>query len=341
MATHRAGYLNPQRIVVIGASAGGIEALQKLASQLPRDFAAPICVVVHTAPDSPGLLPSILRSAGPLPAEHANNGVRLQPGRFYVAPPDRHLLVRRHGLQVSKGPRENRFRPAVDPLFRSAAQVFGPAVIGIVLTGGLDDGTAGLHAIKQLGGVAVVQDPRDAQYPSMPTNAARYVAVDHLVPINEMGALLMQLLRTPRTDVVAQLPRSLEVEVNVAGGQNPIDAGLEDLGAPSSFACPECHGVLLQVGEGGILRFRCHTGHAYTAEALVAAISDSMEDTLFSAVRALEEAQLLLHQIADHVRQHDAHAAIDLEQQSHAAGADAESVRQVAIHRNTLVTTKD
>jgi two-component system, chemotaxis family, protein-glutamate methylesterase/glutaminase len=189
--------MGPSRIVAIGASAGGIEALQALASQLPSDFAAPICVVVHTAPDSPGLLPSILSRSGPLPAQHARDGVRIHPGHFYIAPADYHLMVEPGLLRLTKGPRENRFRPAVDPLFRSSAHVYGPGAIGVVLSGGLDDGTAGLHAIKRLGGTAVVQHPEDAVFPSMPMNAAKYVSVDHCVRIREMGALLTRLAAMP------------------------------------------------------------------------------------------------------------------------------------------------
>src|SRR5919112_699348 len=168
-------------IIVVGASGGGIEALRTLVSGLPADFPTPICVVLHTSPQAPGILCDILARVGPLKATNAVNGERLRPGHIYVAPPDYHLLVEPGKLRVTKGPRENRFRPAIDPLFRSAAQVYGPAVVGVVLTGNLDDGTAGLWAIKQLGGTAVVQDPRDAPAPSMPASALRGVRVDHCV----------------------------------------------------------------------------------------------------------------------------------------------------------------
>src|SRR5262245_28426519 len=171
--------MGSNRIVVIGGSAGGIEALKGLASQLPREFASAICVVVHTSSASPGLLPSILSRAGPLQAEHARDGQRMHAGHFYIAPADYHLMLEPGVLRLTKGPRENRFRPAIDPLFRSAAQVFGPGAIGVVLSGGLDDGTAGLHAIKRLGGTAIVQHPEDAVSPSMPINAAKHVSVDY------------------------------------------------------------------------------------------------------------------------------------------------------------------
>src|SRR5436190_23370092 len=159
------------QIVVVGTSAGGIEALRTLAAALPADFRAPMCVVMHTAPQSPGVLHEILSRSGPLVATLACSGERLRAGRVYIAPPDHHLLVEPGKLRVTKGPKENRFRPAIDPLFRSAAQVYGPRAIGVVLTGSLDDGSAGLWAVKQLGGTAVVQDPADALYPAMPQNA--------------------------------------------------------------------------------------------------------------------------------------------------------------------------
>src|SRR4030095_10702472 len=183
-----------QRIVVIGASAGGIDALRIEAPSLPEDFEAPLCVVMHTAPDSPGTLHGILARAGTLAAIAALDGMRLRAGHIYVAPPGPHLVIEPGRLRVTRGPRENRFRPAIDPLFRSAAQVFGPAAIGVILTGNLHDGVAGLWAIKKLGGTAIVQDPDDALFPSMPHNALQNVAVDYRLPITDIGPLLSELI---------------------------------------------------------------------------------------------------------------------------------------------------
>src|SRR3954454_10492779 len=163
------------RIVVLGTSSGGIEALRTVVAPLPEDFPAALCVVMHTAPEAPGVLPEILDRVSRLVAIHPRDGERIKAGRIYVAPPDYHLILEPGRLRVTKGPRENRFRPAIDPLFRSAAQVFGPGAIGVLLTGSLDDGTAGLWAVKQLGGVAIVQDPRDALFPGMPQNAIDHV----------------------------------------------------------------------------------------------------------------------------------------------------------------------
>jgi two-component system chemotaxis response regulator CheB len=185
--------MSVSRVVVIGTSAGGIEALRELARDLPPDFPAPICIVLHVAPQSPGLVPEILSRVATLPVIHPRDRQRLEAGTIYVAPPDRHLIVEPGCLRVTRGPQENHFRPAIDPLFRSAAQIYGPAAIGVILTGNLGDGTAGLRALKQLGGVAIVQDEKDALFPAMPAEAARHVPIDYCVPLNELAGLLGRL----------------------------------------------------------------------------------------------------------------------------------------------------
>ena len=182
-----------KRLVVIGSSAGGIDALRTLVAGFPDGFSAPICLVSHTSPDSPGLLADILNRAGRLPVAQAGDRRRLEAGHVYVAPPDRHLLIEPGLVRVTTGPREHGFRPAIDPLFQSAAQVFGPAAIGVILSGNLDDGTAGLWTIKRLGGIAIVQDPADALFPSMPLHASRHVDVDYTVSLSTMAALLVKL----------------------------------------------------------------------------------------------------------------------------------------------------
>ena len=331
--------MRTKRIVVIGASAGGIEALRELVARLPADFPAPIAVVLHTSPQSPGVLGEILSRAGALPATIARDRERLSPGHIYVAAPDCHLLVEPGRVRVTKGPRENRFRPAIDPLFRSAAQVFGPATIGLVMTGNLDDGTAGLWAIKQLGGTAIVQHPEDAMFSGMPLSALRHVRVDHAVPLAELAPLLVQLtseleVEEPKVPV----PRDVEVEVNIAKEQNPLDAGLGEIGEPSVIACPECHGVLLQLKEGSRTRFRCHTGHAYSFDSLVSGISEGVEEALWKAVRALEEADLLMRGMSAHLKEHDGHEADALIARAAEAKRQSEVIRQLLVHREPLVT---
>ena len=326
-----------KHLVVIGASAGGIEALRAIVAQLPEDFPAPICIVLHTSPQSPGVLDAILNRSGRLLATNAVNGERLQPGHIYVAPPDRHLVIEPGIVRVTKGPRENRFRPAIDPLFRSAAQVYGPAAIGVILTGSLDDGTDGLWAIKQLGGCAIVQDPLEALFPSMPQHAMDHVDVDYVLPLADIPPMLMQLTSEAVEPAAAEAPELLKVEVKIAMEHNPIDAGLERIGKPSKFACPECHGVLLELKEGTRTKFRCHTGHAYSVASLLAAIAEGIEDSLWNAIRALEEGQLLMTQMADHLRSsHDPAAADQLLDRANAAHRQGEAIRQLVMQREPV-----
>ena len=330
--------MSHKRVVVIGASSGGIEALKVLVAGLPPDFPAPVCVVLHTAPDSPGMLVPILNRAGWLTVVSAETGMRLDDGRIYVAPPDHHLIIEPGVLCISKGPRENRFRPAIDPLFRSAARVYGPAAIGVVLTGSLDDGTAGLWTIKRLGGQAIVQDPADALFPSMPVSALAHVDVDYTLPLPDIAPLLVRVVASPVADQPMTVPEPVEVEVKIASQVNAIDAGLEGIAHPSAFSCPECHGVLLRLKEEQPLRFRCHTGHAYSIDSLIAAVSEGVDAALWTAVRALEEAGLLMQHVASHL---DAKATggkvAQLDAQANAAHHQSEIVRRVATERDQLM----
>jgi two-component system, chemotaxis family, protein-glutamate methylesterase/glutaminase len=290
----------PKDIIVVGASAGGIEALRVLTAALPADLSASLFIVVHTSPEAPGMLADIFSRSGNLPTTYATDREHIQKGRIYVAPPDRHLLIEPNRVRVTRGPKENRFRPAVDPLFRSAAQTYGPRVVGVILTGYMDDGAAGLWTVKQLGGTAVVQDPRDALVPFMPLNAVNHVKVDYCLPLEEIGPLLVRLT-TEAAEGDYQVPKEVEIEVNIAKEQKPIDAGVLQLGEPSNYACPECHGVLLQMKEGALFRFRCHTGHAYSVESLLADIAEKMDDALWNSIRAFEEGELFMRHMAEHL----------------------------------------
>lgn len=293
-----------RHLVVIGASAGGIEALRTIIRGLPADFPASVCAVVHMASESPGILDSILNRAGRLPARCVQTWEPLAPGTIYVPRPDHHLLVEPGRLVAGRGPKENRFRPAVDPLFRSAAQTYGPRVIGVILTGSLDDGTAGLWTVKQLGGIAVVQDPADALVPSMPINACAHVQVDHCVPLREIAGLLVRLA----TEDIAEaggytVPEPVRIEVSIARADPALEAGVEKLGEPSIYACPECHGVLLQITEGGRVRFRCHTGHAYSLETLMSDMDEAIEESLWTSIRTLQEKAMLARHAERHARE--------------------------------------
>lgn len=290
-----------RNIVVIGASAGGVQALKELVASLPADFGAAVFVVLHVAPFAPSMLPQILSAAGPLPATHPRDGEPIEPGRIYVAPPDHHLLVEEGRVLVKKGPKENRFRPSIDALFRSAAYTYGPRVIGVVLTGLLDDGTSGMWSVKRFGGLGIIQEPDDAMHPSMPTSVLEYVDVDYRVPMAELGALLSRLTEEPapetRTLPAGETER-LQTEVNIAGEKNAFDMGILHLGEPSHLACPECHGALVVLKEGKLIRYRCHTGHSYTASSLLAEVTETVESSLWNVIRGLEESILLLDQTA-------------------------------------------
>jgi two-component system chemotaxis response regulator CheB len=332
--------MQPRRVVVIGTSSGGIEALRQLVAGLPADFPASLAIVLHTSPQSPGILPEILNRAGPLRAASPKETVRLQAGQIYVAPPDFHLLIEPGRIRVTKGPKENRFRPAIDPLFRSAAQVYGPNAIGVLLTGNLDDGTAGLWAIKQLGGVTVVQDPEDALFPSMPQSALDHVAVDYVAPLSEIPALLVELTAQPARDETSDAPERMEVEVKIAKQEDPLNAGVMGFGESSSFACPECHGVLMQATEGSRIRFRCHTGHAYSAESLLADIRDQIEVQVWNAIRAMQEGDLLMRAMAEHVD--NVHAPADsstLRERAEELHRQADTLRQMVTSGVTPVET--
>lgn len=268
----------------------------------------------------------------------AEDGEEIQPGRIYVARPDHHLLLEAGRVRVTRGPKENRFRPAVDPLFRSAALAYGPRVVGVVLSGGLDDGTAGLWAIKTRGGVAVVQDPDEARARSMPESAMRQSRVDHCVRLIEIAPILARLAIEPAADAKRfPMPEELEVETRIAMQDNALKAGLRELGEPSMFACPECHGVLLRMKVGGGLRFRCHTGHAYTADALLAELTESVEDALWNAIRSVEESSLLMEHIASHVEETgDGGLASLYKRKAADARGRAELVRRVVMEHETM-----
>jgi two-component system chemotaxis response regulator CheB len=235
---------------------------------------------------------------------------RLQPGHIYLPPPDRHLLIEPGRVRVANGPREHGFRPAIDPLFRSAAQVYGPGAVGVVLTGNLDDGTAGLWTIKKLGGIAIVQDPADALFPSMPTHALANVRVDYVVPVSRIPSLLVEVMaQDPSGAPVAHVPEHVDIEVNIAKERNPREAGVERIGKPSPYACPDCHGVLLEFEEGGRIRFRCHIGHAYSTASLLAAMNEAIAEAMTTAVRAVEEGRLLMEDVASQLERRDEHEA--------------------------------
>jgi two-component system chemotaxis response regulator CheB len=277
-------------VIVVGASAGGVEALKQLVAGLPADLPAAVFVVLHVPAHGTSVLPRILSRAGRLPAAHARDQEPIAPGRIYVAPPDQHLLVEHGRVRVTRGPRENGHRPAADPLFRSAARAYGSAVVGLVLSGALDDGTAGLAAIKRRGGVAVAQSPADALYPGMPASAVEHVAIDFCLPVAEIAPVLIRLAQTPPAPASEEVAVSREMDLETGIQENgTLPAGGERPGQPSVFGCPECGGVLFELHDGALIRYRCRVGHAWTADGLLAEQSHTLEAALWAAARALEE----------------------------------------------------
>lgn len=289
-------------LIVIGASAGGIEALQSLLGALPPDIPAAVLVVLHTSGRSGSLLPQIMQRATRLKASHPEDKTPVEHGHVYIAPPDYHMLVQVNRIRVLQGPRENLHRPAIDPLFRSAAVCAGRRVIGVVLTGMLDDGTSGLMVIRAHGGVAIVQDPQTAMFSAMPRNALDQVPDARVLPLDEIAAELVRLAgeKLPeqadpgghRSSLEEKETRLLELEM-------PQMENEKRPGQPSAFACPDCGGVLWELEENGFLRFRCRVGHAFTARHLSAEQRQAIETALWSALRALEESAGLYGRLAE------------------------------------------
>jgi two-component system, chemotaxis family, protein-glutamate methylesterase/glutaminase len=278
-------------IVTIGASAGGIAALKRLVSMLPRDFPGAILVAQHLHRRVPSTLDHILARAGTIPVAFARDGVALEHGHVYLAPPDHHLLVEDGRLRVARGPRENRFRPSVDTLFRSAAWTYGPRVVGVVLSGTMDDGAAGLWAIRECGGTTVVQDPKDAEYTEMPTSALITLNVDHCEPLDMIAPLLERLVHEPvEAGRSAPRPAVLEWEnKTMTRKQHTEPEEMSQIGKPVAFTCPACHGGLWELKEGELATYRCHVGHSFGPDSLMAAQDDDVEQALEVALRALEE----------------------------------------------------
>ncbi|MBO0733688.1 MAG: chemotaxis protein CheB [Methylocapsa sp.] len=300
-----------RNILAIGASAGGVEALRFLAKGFSRDFPASVLITIHLTSRFESTLDKILSQAGPLPAVFAKDGEALQKSRIYIAPPQRHLIIESERLLLGNGPRENSARPAIDPMFRSAGLCCGFRSIGVVLTGSLGDGASGLFTLKQCGGITIVQDPDDARHSEMPLTALSRSKPDHVVRLAELPALLASLVRLP-AGPPAKAPEATGYEVDIAknGAQSKSAMNdfrdLDKIGRRSVLACPDCGGVMWEFIDGDVVRYRCHTGHAYTAEVMTLALDENLRRALASALRALDErvalAQSLQHQAIERGR---------------------------------------
>jgi two-component system, chemotaxis family, protein-glutamate methylesterase/glutaminase len=317
------------KVVVVGASVGGVHALGRLVETLPAGFPAPILVVQHVG-NFPSILPELLARRTKLPVAHGSDGEKITDGRVYVAPPDQHMVLDGRRVRLNRGPKEHHSRPAIDPLFVSAALAFGPGAIGVVLTGMLDDGTAGLQAIKRRGGVAIVQEPEEAEAPSMPLSALRHVQIDRRARRDEMADALLDAVRQPEGRRVEAGPEALvhEHDLFLSKG-NPMEH-LKAIGHPSALVCPDCAGGLWEITDSNPVRYRCHTGHAYTARSLLHALSEATDSALWGAVRALQEESMLLREMAGTMRGGgDEVAAARLEKAAEVVDRRMEALREI------------
>jgi len=293
-------------VVVIGASAGGVEALSTLMRALPADLPASVLVVLHVPADGMSVLPRILSRAGPLPACHATDGQPIELGMIYVAPPDRHLTLERGQIRLTRGPRENGHRPSVDPLFRSASRHYGPRVVSVVLSGSGDDGTAGMVVVRRSGGVGIAQEPKDAICSSMPVHACEVARADYCLPAAEMGELIGRLVQEEVEDVEPIDPQhGLPVPDEIRAEYQYTEQGV-DPPSISGFTCPECGGRLWEIQEPEMVRYRCRVGHGYSPDSLLTSNSEALEGALWAALNALEEHASLTRRLARdaHSRSH-------------------------------------
>jgi len=289
-------------VFVVGASAGGVEALRDLAAALPADFAGCVLVVLHVPATATSVLPAILDRAGPLPARHAAEGLPLRAGEILVAPPGHHLIVADGGVTLSRGPQENGHRPSVDVLFRSAARAQGANVTGVVLSGSLDDGAAGMITVKSRGGTGLVQAFDEALYDGMPRAAAASAPVDAILTVKEIAERLVEIAADPPHPAASPAPAATPPLTDMETSMADLEPGAmhdhDRPGEPSGFACPDCHGALFEIAEGGLVRYRCRVGHAWSPESLVAQQTVSLESALWMALRSLEEKAALTRQLA-------------------------------------------
>lgn len=327
-------------VIVIGASAGGVEALISLTSRLPVDLAATVLIVLHVSPQG-SLLPRVLQRSSPMGVTHAVDGDPMRLGHIYVAPPDMHMALDKGRVRLAFGAKENGHRPSIDVLFRTAAWAYGPRVVGVVLTGRLDDGAAGLAEVKREGGIAVVQEPEGAAHPEMPEAALRRTTVDHRVSLERLGLLLVELAGQ-RPAPASGGPESVPpepVEMDPAGGLRPA-IGLSTItsnpqsGEPALLSCPQCNGTLWRSESSGAMGFRCRVGHAFSEDNLVNIQDDAVENSLWAAIRALEEQRDLLARLATRSRERGhASAARHFQHRSEAAGKTASHIRVVLRQR--------
>ena len=316
-----------RNIVVIGASAGGIEAIETLLSGFNSTLQAAIFVVLHIPAESPSMLAQIFDRVSPLSVKTAEDGETIRLGQVYVAPPGVHLLIEPRHVRLHKGPTENRHRPAVDPLFRSAAVAYRSRVIGAVLTGFLDDGASGLLAVKRCGGLTVAQDPADAKYPDMPKAAIAAVEVDHQLPIHKIASTISRLVEDPAPKV-ENIPADIAMEARIAGRTMSDIRKEQKIGHLVPISCPECAGPLWQIDTDSVRRYRCHVGHGFTAKALMATQDTALEQALWAAMRTMEERANLAATMAQDEMDRGRHKSAEVyEERAQTSKAHAQTIR--------------
>lgn len=346
-ATHHAAvpilreleHMTGHDIVVVGGSAGGLAALSKLVGQLPSDLPAAIFVVIHISPSATSALANILTRAGSLPAFQPENDQPFERGGIYVAAPNHHLLIKDGRVSVVAGPKENRHRPAIDPLFRSASRSYGARVVGILLSGAGDDGVAGLRAIHDRGGVTMIQDPTDATHAALPRNALEFAPIDYTTAADELGRLLVRIVDEPAS-ASSPASQTLRKEAKMAEADLPTIEDEDKAGRPSAFSCPDCGGVLWEIERGDFLRFRCRVGHSYSLDALADEQDDVLEKGFWAAFRALEENASLARQLATRARQHGRQAlASRFGERADEAQSNADAIRKMILAFGSSVHT--
>jgi len=337
------------KIVVIGGSAGALEALKIILPMLPQNFPAAILIVTHIGSQK-SIVPDILGNISAMPVRHATDGEPIVPGRVLVAPPDEHLtVVARDGrcyVRLLHGPRENHCRPAIDPLFRTAATAFLADTIGVLLSGYLDDGTVGLQAIKACGGMVIVQDPLEAKAMDMPASALQNVDVDQVLRASNIAPALVELVAASvqkgarsRDNTVPAVPDWIGVENRITSRESDMD-DIKQIGKPSSLTCPACSGSLWEIGHQAPIRYRCHTGHAFTAAVLETLQRNAVEDAIWGAVRALHEQEQLFSKLSERDRQSgQIEGAAEYEAKAAQARAHSQTLREVIVTRTLMVKT--
>jgi len=325
-------------VIVIGASAGGIPALKQVLAELPKDLHAAVFIVLHTAPQTPRVLAQILDEKSAIPVSYAEDGHEFEQGRAYLAPPDYHLVLRGGRMALVRGPKENLSRPSVDALFRSAASSFANRVIGVILSGSLNDGTSGLADIKQCGGLAVVQDPADAISPGMPESALRHVKVDHQADLAHMPELLTHLVEeeiAAESKQASDIPQHILLENKATLNHGITTQEMDQMGEHLSIICPECSGPLWKISPPhGVPHYRCHVGHSYTGETLSIDQETAVDRALAVALRTLEDSVTVARQLADQAETD----AKPLQAQVHRitadrAAADVEVVKKIIMRK--------